>query len=138
MDKLLGSTLVTAKGESISLDAALGDAEYIFVYFSAHWCPPCRGFTPILSDFFTANGERLKFKVIFVSSDQDEGAFNDYFGSMSFGLALPYGDEHKDVIGKDVRGIPTLKLFKRDGTLLTADGRKYVTQSANGAGFPWV
>ena len=22
------------------------------IYFSAHWCPPCRGFTPVLTEFF--------------------------------------------------------------------------------------
>jgi nucleoredoxin len=22
------------------------------IYFSAHWCPPCRSFTPILSKFY--------------------------------------------------------------------------------------
>lgn len=139
MDKLLGNTLVTSDGKTMSLDAALGDSEYVFVYFSAHWCPPCRGFTPALSDFFTANHAALKFKIVFVSSDQDEAAFQSYFGSMAKGfLALPYGDAHKDVIGADVRGIPTLKLFKRDGKLLTSDGRKFVSANPNGKGFPWV
>jgi len=87
----------------------------------------------------------------------------EYFGSMSFGLAMPYGDAHKDVVGSDVRGIPTLKcagarqwrsrarararsrparpscrLFRRDGTLVTAKAREFVAGDAAGAKFPWA
>ena len=139
MEALLGSTLVTSDGKDLSIDAALGDCEYVLVYFSAHWCPPCRQFTPALSAFFTAHHAGLKFKVVFVSSDQDEGAFQSYFGSMAKGfLAMPFGDSHKDIIGKDVRGIPTLKIFKRDGTFLTSDGRALLSSNSTGKGFPWV
>ena len=138
MQKLLGPTLVDHAGASHALDAALGDAEFVMTYHSAHWCPPCRGFTPELSKFFAANGERLKLKIVFVSSDRDEKSFSDYFKSMSFGLALPFGDKHKDVVGADVRGIPTLKLFRRDGTLVTADGRAKVMGDMAGASFPWA
>ena len=62
------------------------------IYFSAHWCPPCRGFTPILSKFYTAVKEKYgdeKLEIVFVSSDRDEAAFNDYFGEMPW-CALPY------------------------------------------------
>jgi len=37
-------------------------------YFSAHWCPPCRGFTPKLAEFFEnvnscANEAEIDIKV---------------------------------------------------------------------------
>ncbi len=92
----------------------------------------------MLSEFFTKHGERLKLKIVFVSSDKDLASFKAYFAHMSFGLALPFGDAHKEVCGKDVRGIPTLKLFKRDGTLVTGDARGHVTSDAAGARFPWA
>jgi hypothetical protein len=91
----------------------------------------------MLSEFYALHGERLKLKIVFVSSDKDLAAFKDYFSGMTFGLALPFGDAHKDVCGKDVRGIPTLKLFRRDGTLVTGDARGFVTSDPEGASFPW-
>lgn len=41
------------------------------IYFSAHWCPPCRRFTPFLSKFYNAIKirENKKFEILFVSQD---------------------------------------------------------------------
>ena len=36
----------------ISADKVLEDKNIVCFYFSAHWCPPCRGFTPILKSFY--------------------------------------------------------------------------------------
>ena len=50
----------------------------VAIYFSAHWCPPCRGFTPQLAQLYkdvTAAGK--KFGVLFVSSDKDEKSFEE-------------------------------------------------------------
>lgn len=50
----------------------------VAIYFSAHWCPPCRGFTPQLAQLYkdvTAAGK--KFGVLFVSSDRDEKSFEE-------------------------------------------------------------
>jgi nucleoredoxin len=59
------------------------------IYFSAHWCPPCRGFTPLLAKFYTNNSKNKNFEVIFVSSDSDEASFQEYYHSMPW-LALEY------------------------------------------------
>jgi nucleoredoxin len=90
---LIGSELIDAKGQTIPApqlpsDGALG------IYFSAHWCPPCRMFTPQLADFYrkfkqTEAGSRLE--IVFVSSDRDENAFKEYLADMPW-LALPYSN----------------------------------------------
>jgi nucleoredoxin len=52
MDLIKGKNLTKADGSSQSADAALAGKDVILVYFSAHWCPPCRAFTPVLKDFY--------------------------------------------------------------------------------------
>ena len=62
---------------------------------------------------------------------QDLDAFTDYFGHMSWDLALPFEDKHKDIVGADVRGIPTLKIFEiASGKMITANGRAGVGAGA--------
>mmetsp|Transcript_15593 Transcript_15593/g.19788 ORF Transcript_15593/g.19788 Transcript_15593/m.19788 type:complete len:415 (-) Transcript_15593:140-1384(-) len=96
------------------LDSATLKDKYVMLYFSAHWCPPCRMFTPKLSEAYTKlKAERDDFEMIFISSDRNEDAFNEYFDTMSF-CALPYEHrEAKAVISKqfEVEGIPTLVML---------------------------
>jgi thiol-disulfide isomerase/thioredoxin len=49
------------------------------VYCSAHWCPPCRQFTPLLGEFFKSQAAALKVAVVFATGDRDEKSFKDYF-----------------------------------------------------------
>ena len=45
--------------EGIAALSEVTEAPLIGIYFSAHWCPPCRGFTPVLSEFYkVANQEK--------------------------------------------------------------------------------
>ena len=45
-------------------------ADVVCLYFSAHWCPPCRQFTPVLSKMYTEIKKLgKKLEVIFVSCD---------------------------------------------------------------------
>lgn len=65
----------------------------IGLYFSAHWCPPCRGFTPTLIGFYkTMQANNQGFEVIYVSLDRDCASFNEYYGSMPW-YTIPYEDE---------------------------------------------
>ncbi|KAH8069536.1 hypothetical protein JL721_5840 [Aureococcus anophagefferens] len=64
----------------------LGGKAVVGLYFSAHWCPPCRGFTPKLAALYealVAAGE--SFEVVFVSSDRDDAQFDEYYGAHPLG-----------------------------------------------------
>ncbi|CAJ1428522.1 unnamed protein product [Effrenium voratum] len=50
----LGTQLVTKSGLQ-STATALAGAKVVALYFSAHWCPPCRGFTPQLAAAVAGN-----------------------------------------------------------------------------------
>lgn len=91
------------------------------LYFSAHWCPPCRGYTPQLSEAYAASGKKDKVAVVFVSSDRDQSGFDEYYGEMSF-FALPFSErDTKAKLGEkyEVRGIPSLVVL--DGAGETKD-----------------
>ena len=53
---LNGQKLLKKNGEVVAADEVLKEKKIICYYFSAHWCPPCRSFTPILGDFYTVRG----------------------------------------------------------------------------------
>lgn len=116
--------------------------EVIGLYFSAHWCPPCRGFTPKLVEFYkNVNKSAPKLKIIFVSSDRDQSSFDEYYGEMPW-MALPFSERsRKDKLsGKcKVSGIPTLVLFDSEGNKLKTNGdvRALVAKDMQGADFPW-
>jgi len=61
------------------------------LYFSAHWCPPCRGFTPELDKFYKQIKKKVgdMFEIVFVSSDRSEEEWKNYFAEMPW-LAIPF------------------------------------------------
>merc|ERR1711976_652648 len=96
-------------GNTVAYSSLAGKT--IGIYFSAHWCPPCRGFTPELVKTYNKLKEAGKpFEIIFASSDRDEASFKEYFETMPW-LALPFADrEKKEQLSKlfGVNGIPSL------------------------------
>ena len=52
MDLLSGVDLIRSDGSKVKANEALSDKKIVALYFSAHWCPPCRGFTPVLKKFY--------------------------------------------------------------------------------------
>lgn len=101
----------------------------ILLYFSAHWCPPCRTFLPKLIDVYNKIKENDEaFEVIFISSDMDQASFDDYFSSMPW-LALPFEDRKKkrslNLVCK-VSVIPTLIALGPTGRTLTTEAMDLV------------
>jgi len=120
-----GATITGKDGKAVDASAAL-DGKIVGIYFSAHWCPPCRAFTPKLAGAYNehiANGK--PFEIVFVSSDEDEGKCREYYASMPWKL-LSYSDRAtKDELNSlyNVQGIPTLVLVNAEGELITKEGR---------------
>merc|ERR1712110_778248 len=116
---------------------AKAGGKYIGLYFSAHWCPPCRGFTPKLTEYYQG-GLKENMEIVFVSSDRDEQSFNEYFGEMPW-LALPYEKrQEKEVLSNTfgVAGIPSFVVLNPDGTVLTTEGRAKLTSDPKGESLP--
>jgi nucleoredoxin len=136
--ELLGDKLLAASGEVSTADALAGKGA-VALYFSAHWCPPCRGFTPQLAGWYSSNLKAKGLEVVFVSSDRDEDAFQEYFTEMPW-LALPYSDRaKKEELSKKfkVSGIPFLVILDADGKVITKDGRQALSEDPTGEEFPW-
>jgi nucleoredoxin len=138
---LIGPVVVDNSGSEFPVAALAGPDTVFGLYFSAHWCPPCRGFTPELAKFYT-NMQTTRpgaFEVVFVSSDKSAGQFNEYMGEMPW-KALPFDDRaRKSTLSSlyGVRGIPTLVLVDAQGKLITDQGRREVSTDPEGADFPW-
>lgn len=113
----------------MSLSDITSAGKHIGLYFSAHWCGPCRQFTPRLTEVYrklTAEGK--PFEVIFVSSDKDAKQFEEYFGEMPW-LALPFSDrQRKDELSRffNVGGIPSFVMISPDLKVLNPKARSNV------------
>ncbi|KAH7708030.1 thioredoxin [Aphelenchoides avenae] len=140
-------------------DGTLVDAEKVLkgrivgLYFSAHWCPPCRRFTPQLDDFYKKLKEAgEKFEIVFISADESEKEMMSYMKEshgdwyhVPFYAKKPLEVEKKvcgrtkpttkwiavrELLERDyeVEGYPTLVVLDELRRPLTLDGRDDVEQ----------
>ena len=130
MDSTISVELIPQeiKGKSGQVKFNPKDAPFFGLYFSAHWCPPCRGFTPKLINFYNVvNKNNKQLEIIFVSSDKSEAEFNEYFGTMPW-LSIPFKDESIQNLKEtfEIMGIPTFLVFNSDGKLIDGKARTTV------------
>ena len=92
--------LLKKDGETTFADV-IKSAPLVGIYFSAHWCPPCRQFTPQLISFYNnVNKTQKEIEIVFVSSDQEEGEFKGYFAEMPW-TAVPYDFEGREDLSEN-------------------------------------
>ena len=73
--------LVSWKNGSLARfdDEALAKKKLIALYFSAHWCAPCRKFTPQLVEFYNRVApQHPEFEIVFFSNDRSPFEMETY------------------------------------------------------------
>ena len=97
-------------------------AKYTAIYYSAHWCPPCRAFTPKLVEWYNEfKPKHNDFELVFASSDKDENAMLEYMTEMKMPWpAIRFAEKKKSGVDKYASdGIPYLVLLNAEGKNLT-------------------
>ena len=109
-------------GKAVPFEASETKPEFTAIYYSAHWCPPCRALTPQLVTWYKNTKARYKnFELVFASSDKDEAAMMDYMKEDKMPWPAIKFDEKKasGVQKYAAGGIPYLVLLDKDGKDLT-------------------
>jgi len=111
----------------------------VCLYFSAHWCGPCRMFTPSFAKFYRENAEKKDFEVIFVSSDNDEASFAEYLGEMPWKAIAFENAKGRENLGRhfEVQGIPNMVVLDSNLNVITNKGVMCLRADETGADFPW-
>jgi len=138
---VLAGELINNKNEKFNAATHLKNTTAFGIYFSAHWCGPCRQFTPsLINTYKKLKQEDKKFEVVFVSADNDQHMFDEYFATMPW-LAIPYSDSKmRDLLNNmfEVEGIPTLVLIDGvTGKVITKTATDILTADPEGKEFPW-
>lgn len=115
--------LVNERGSKTKPD--LSKKEYIVLYYSASWCPPCQKFTPDLVKYYNEvkkeKGIDMPFEVILVSSDRSASAMEGYMKQKKMPWpAIKFGKKEKiDVVKNNApRGIPYIVVIDKEGTVV--------------------
>ena len=140
--ELLPAELVNKAGAKVVTRHVLKTKTAIAFYFSAHWCPPCRQFTPLLARAYAESrtGQGQNVEVVFVSSDRSPADQASYMREAHGDwLAVPLGDPAGQALSArfGVRGIPALKVVGLDGSVISEDGRQEVSALGKNAFGQW-
>ena len=125
MAKAVEGKLVVPSGNRLvefNSDTATAPDYYAF-YYSAHWCPPCRKFTPKLVDFYNRNHRAdSNFESIFVSSDRSEKDMLKYMREAKMPWpALDFGKKRQsgEITRYAGNGIPCLVVVDKNGKVIS-------------------
>jgi len=113
-------------------DSDLENKKLIGFYFSAHWCGPCRKFTPQLVDYYNRVApQHPELEIIFVSSDKSPFEMETYMREMN--MPWPAVEFQKVASKTEIKkyagsGIPCLVVVDATGKVVSDSfqGSKYV------------
>ncbi len=124
IDQIKGD-LVTSKNGILNTynDQALDQKKLIGLYFSAHWCGPCRKFTPTLIEYYNRVAPaHPEFEILFVSNDRSAPDMEAYMRDTQMPWPAVRFDKvvEKEAVRKYAGdGIPCLVIIDSDGRVVS-------------------
>jgi nucleoredoxin len=100
-------------------ETKLAGVKYFALYYSAHWCPPCRAFTPQLVQFYNREKKQHpEFELFFFRNDKSQDDMIEYMKLMK--MQWPAVGFQKDgpLLKYRGSGIPCLVVVDVDGKVL--------------------
>lgn len=114
--------------------------DFVGLYFSAHWCPPCKAFTPVLAKHYQKWKKKDEsIEIVFISSDGDEASANNYYAAMPW-ARLVYDQSVIEELGTryGVDGIPNIQIWNGDlSKKMTDDARSDLDAKKAAAIIDW-
>ena len=130
LEETLAESIIDTQGDAVPSSEIL-NTDYLLLYFSAHWCPPCQAFTPKLVEFYNTHGGGHQFQTLFISSDHTEKDMLSYIQETH--MPWPAVRFHSDSANKLTKtysgqGIPRLVLLAPSGEIIADSfkGNKYL------------
>lgn len=118
VSSVFAGKLLDASARPLPVES-VANASYVLVYFSGHWCPPCRVFTPKLVEFTRRYRRNDNFEVVLVSYDESVEKMCDYMreAKMPWGGVLN-GTDQLSPFGDEVTGFPHLRVYDAAGAIV--------------------
>ena len=113
-------------------DETIGKKKLIAYYFSAHWCAPCRKFTPQLVEYYNrVASQHPEFEIVFYSADKSAVDMENYMRETNMPWpAVDYEkrQEKEELLKAAGEGIPSLVLVESNGKLISSSysGSQYL------------
>lgn len=130
-DQIKGDLVLWKNGGLSHYDDLTLEKRKVFaLYFSAHWCAPCRKFTPKLVDFYNrAAPQHPEFELLFISNDRSPFGMETSMSQMPW-PAIEFGKLPSKQGLKKYAGdsIPCLVVVDASGRVLmdTYAGKEYL------------
>ncbi|KAL7677551.1 hypothetical protein ACOME3_003788 [Neoechinorhynchus agilis] len=118
----------------------IADFEYICLFFSAQWCPPCNQFTSALLEFYDFVKKEKSVDIVFISVENTSDESKVHYDEMPWlHLDFKLEDLKKDLTDKlNIVSIPTVTVIDMSSRKIVCENaRAFVEDDVEGTDFPW-
>lgn len=137
----LGKKFLNNKLEEVLAENSVSKMNYIGLFFTGSWCPPCELFAnDLVTVYNEANMKEKVFEVVQISNEKSEKDFKTSISDSDRPwLFLPYGDPAVVNLVSEykVTHLPMLIIVNKDKVLLSETGRNDVVENGTKAYEKW-